>query len=136
MQRETQGGARREDHGELSRFLEEAACFLERWDLCSANEALKKAGDKATTMRGGTGLPEAPAHDALLTDLIQDVQAHLDHPGQAGPLLRLPEKLEEVRRRFESEARKDAGEITAHEAASLPGWDRSARIGLSRSEAP
>lgn len=130
------GKVRREDHEELGRFLEEAARFLERWDLCSANEALGKAHDKVATMRGGIGLPEAPAHHALLTDLIKDVQAHLDRPGRAGPLLRLPEKLEEVRRRFESEARKDAGEITAHEAASLPGWDRSARIGLSRSEAP
>lgn len=132
MQRGTQNGARREDHEELAQLLEEAARFLERWDICGANEALREAGDRATTMRDGLGLPELPAHDALLTDLIRTVQDHVDRPGRAGPLVELPEKLEEVRCRFDYEARKDAREITADEASALPGWDRSARSGLPR----
>ncbi len=119
MQRETQNGARREDHEELGQLLEEAARFLERWDIRGANEALKKAGARASAMRDGS--PELPTHDALLTDLIRTVQDHVDRPGRAGPLVELPEKLEEVRRRFDHEARKDAGEITADEASSLPG---------------
>jgi hypothetical protein len=121
MQRHTQGGTRREDHEELGRFLEDAACYLERWDLCKANEALQKAGNKATMMRGEIGLTEPPAHYALLADLVKDIQEHLDRPGRAGPLLRLPEKLGEVRYRFDHEARKHAGEITADEAGALPG---------------
>jgi hypothetical protein len=135
VQRETQNGARREDHEELGQLLEEAARFLERWDIRSANEALKKAGDRASAMRGGIGPSELPAHEALLTDLIRTVQNHVDRPGRTGPLVELPGKLEEVRRGFDHEARKDAGEITADEAGSLPGWDRSAGIGLPRPKA-
>lgn len=52
MRRGTQDGARREEHEELGRCLEEAARFMERWDIRGANEALKKAGAKATTMCG------------------------------------------------------------------------------------
>lgn len=56
---------------------------MERWDICGTNEALKKAGAKATTMC--KGLSGSPTHDALLADLSRNVQDHVDRPG--GPVL-------------------------------------------------
>ncbi len=100
----------REDYEELDRLLMEADRSLEDEDLRGVNEALKRAGVKATSMWGEVGQPVLPGHTRKLIGLLWDVQEDLSHPGR-----NLPEAfrkdLRELRSRFEIEARRDTGKV-------------------------
>ena len=52
------GDRKREGYAELSRLLEQAIRCLESTDLHSANEALKRAGAEAASLRNDAGPPE------------------------------------------------------------------------------
>jgi hypothetical protein len=67
----------REDYEELDRLLTEADGSLVDEDLRGANEMLKKAGVKATSMWGEVGRPVLPGHVRALVSLLWDVQEDL-----------------------------------------------------------
>ena len=63
----------REDYEDLDRFLEEADQFLGDGNLRGTNEALKRAGVKATSMWGEVGKPVLSGHTRRLVALIGEV---------------------------------------------------------------
>ena len=107
----------REDYEELDRFLMEADRSLEDEDLRGANEALKRAGVKATSMWGEVGQPVLPGHTRKLIGLLWEVQEDLSHPGRNSPEA-FRKDLRELRSRFETEARRDAGKVMMGSASS------------------
>lgn len=98
----------RDDYEELDRLLEEADRSLGDEDLRGANEALKKAGVKATTMWGEVARPALPGHTRRLVGLIWAVQEDLGRPERNSPD-ELRKHLGELRSRFELEARREVG---------------------------
>jgi hypothetical protein len=96
-----------EDYEELDRFLAEADRSLKEEDLRGANEALKRAGVKATSMWGEVGRPALPGHTRQLVSLLWEVQRDLGRPGQNSPD-GLRNDLRELRNRFDIEARRDS----------------------------
>lgn len=96
----------REDYEELDRLLVEADGSLEEDDLRGANEALKRAGVKATSMWGEVGRPALPGHTRQLVGLLWEVQRDLGRPGRNSPE-GLRNDLRELRNRFDMEARRD-----------------------------
>ncbi len=64
----------RKDYEELDQLLSEADRSLEQDDLRAANEALKRAGVKATSMWGEVGQPVLPGHTRKLVSLLWEVQ--------------------------------------------------------------
>lgn len=95
-----------EDYEELDRLLEEAERSLGDEDLREANEALKRAGVKATSMWGEVGRPALPGHTRRLVGLIGAVQQDLRQPERNSPEA-LRKDLRELRSRFELEARRE-----------------------------
>ena len=104
----------REDYEELDRLLVEADRSLEREDLRGANEALKKAGVKATSMWGKTDRAQLPGHTRMLVGLLWEVQEDilLGYPGRNTPSA-LRKDLRQLRSRFALEARRDANKTAA-----------------------
>ncbi len=98
----------REDYEELDRILDEADRFLEKEDLRGANETLKRAGVKATSMWSEVGRPVLPEHTRRLVGLIWAVQENLSHTGRDSQEA-LRKDLRQLRSRFEIEARREAG---------------------------
>ncbi len=84
----------------------EADRFLEDEDLRGANEALKRAGVKATSMWGEVGQAALPGHTRKLVGLLWEVQGDLSRPGRNSPGS-LRKDLQELRSRFGLEARRD-----------------------------
>lgn len=101
----------REDYEELDRLLVEAYKSLEGGDLRTADEALKKAGVKATSMWSGAGRAALPGYTGKLVGLLWEVREDLSRTRGNYPFLR--KNLRELRSRFELEARRDAGKTTA-----------------------
>ncbi len=81
----------REDYEELDRLLTEADGSLGDEDLRGANEVLKRAGVKATSMWGEVGRPVLPGHVRALVSLLWDVQEDLARAERNSPEL-LPEE--------------------------------------------
>jgi hypothetical protein len=106
-QRNGQGRRLRADYEELDLLLEEADRYLEDEDLREANEALKRAGVKATSMWGEVGRPTLPGHTRKLITLVGEFQRDLGDPEQDS-LDELRDDIGELRSRFEREAREDA----------------------------
>ncbi len=102
----------REDYEELDRFFAEADRALEDEDLRGANEQLKRAGVKATSMWGEVCQPTLPGHTRQLIALLWHVQEDLNYPGRNSPET-FRKDLRELRSRFEIEARRDAEKVTA-----------------------
>lgn len=102
----------REDYEELDRFLMEADGSLGDEDLRGANETLKKAGLKATSMWGEVGRPVLPGHVRALVRLLWDVQADLSKAERNSPEL-LEKHLRDLRSRFGLEARREVTEKAA-----------------------
>lgn len=100
----------REDYEELDRLLMEADKSLEAEDLRGANEELKRAGVKATSMWGEVGQPVLPVHTRRLIVLLWEVQEDLSHPGGNSPEA-FRKEIRELRSRFEIEARRDGGKV-------------------------
>lgn len=96
----------REDYEELDRFLAEADLALEDEELREANDQLKKAGVKATSMWGEVCQPMLPAHTRKLIALLWEVQENLNYPGRNSTEM-LRKDLHDLRSRFKAEARKD-----------------------------
>lgn len=96
----------REDYEELDRFLAEADLALEDEELREANDQLKKAGVKATSMWGEVCQPLLPAHTRKLIALLWEVQENLNYPGRNSTEI-LRKDLHDLRSRFKAEARKD-----------------------------
>ena len=94
----------REDYEELDRLLTEADGSLVDEDLRGANEMLKKAGVKATSMWGEVGRPVLPGHVRALVRLLWDVQEDLAKAERNSPEL-LQKNLRDLRSRFSLEAR-------------------------------
>jgi hypothetical protein len=107
-QRDGQGRRLRADYQELDRLLDEADRYLEDEDLREANEALKRAGVKATSMWGEVARPALPGHTRRLVGLIWAVQQDLGSPERNSPDA-LRKHLSELRSRFELEANREAG---------------------------
>lgn len=101
----------REDYEELDRFLMEADGSLGDEDLRGANEALKKAGLKATSMWGEVGRPVLPGHVRALVRLLWDVQEDLSKAERNSP--KLLKNLRDLRSRFGLEARREVTEKAA-----------------------
>ncbi len=99
----------REDYEELDRLLAEADGSLGDEDLRGANEALKKAGVKATSMWGAVGQPLLPGHVRALVRLLWDVQEDLARAERNSPDL-LQKNLRDLRSRFGLEARREGAE--------------------------
>ena len=102
----------REDYEELDQLLAEADGSLGDEDLCGANEALKKAGLKATSMWGEVGRPVLPGHVRALVRLLWDVQEDLSKAERNSPEL-LQKNLRDLRSRFGLEARREVTEKAA-----------------------
>ena len=96
----------REDYEELDRFLAEADLALEDEELREANDQLKKAGVKATSMWGEVCQPMLPADTRQLIALLWEVQENLNYPGRNSTEM-LRKDLHDLRSRFKAEARKD-----------------------------
>ena len=111
----------REDYEDLDRLLEEADQSLSDGDLRETNEALKKAGVKATSMWGGVGKPMLPGHTRRLVALIGEVQQDLGDSERNSPDS-LRKDLRELRSRFELEARRDSGKTTTERRETGDGW--------------
>jgi hypothetical protein len=99
----------REDYKELDRLLTEADGSLGDEDLRGANEMLKKAGVKATSMWGEVGRPVLPGHVRALVSLLWDVQEDLAKAERNSPEL-LQKNLRDLRSRFYLEARREGVE--------------------------
>lgn len=99
----------REDYEELDRLLTEADGSLGDEDLRGANEVLKKAGVKATSMWGEVGRPVLPGHVRALISLLWDVQEDLAKVERNSPEL-LQKNLRDLRSRFSLEARREGAE--------------------------
>jgi hypothetical protein len=99
----------REDYRELDWLLAEADRSLGDEDLRGANEALKKAGVKATSMWGEVGQPLLPRHVRALVCLLWDVQEDLARAERNSPK-QLQKNLRDLRSRFELEARREGAE--------------------------
>ena len=102
----------REDYEELDRLLTEADGSLVDEDLRGANEMLKKAGVKATSMWGEVGRPVLPGHVRALVSLLWDVQEDLAKAERNSPEL-LQKNLRDLRSRFSLEARREGAEKAA-----------------------
>ena len=102
----------REDYEELDRFLMEADGSLGDEDLRGANEALKKAGLKVTSMWGEVGRPMLPGHVRALVLLLWDVQEDLSKAERNSSEL-LQKNLRDLRSRFGLEARREGAEKAA-----------------------
>ena len=102
----------REDYEELDRLLTEADGSLGDEDLRGANEVLKKAGVKATSMWGEVGRPVLPGHVRALISLLWDVQEDLVKEERNSPEL-LQKNLRDLRSRFSLEARREGAEKAA-----------------------
>lgn len=100
----------REDYEELDQFLAEAHTALEDGDLREANEQLKRAGVKATSMWGEVCQPMLPIHTRKLIALLWEVQEDLNYIGR-NSLETLRKDLRDVRSRFKAEARRDARKV-------------------------
>ena len=111
----------REDYEDLDRFLEQADQFLGDGDLRGTNEALKRAGVKATSMWGEVGKPVLPGHTRRLVALIGEVQQDLGNSERNSPD-RLRKDLSELRSRFEHEARRDSGKTITERREAGDGW--------------
>jgi hypothetical protein len=99
----------REDYEELDRLLTEADGSLVDEDLRGANEMLKKAGVKATSMWGEVGRPVLPGHVRALVSLLWNVQEDLSRAERNSPEL-LQKNLRALRSRFSLEARREGAE--------------------------
>ena len=99
----------REDYEELDRLLTEADGSLGDEDLRGANEVLKKAGVKATSMWGEVGRPMLPGHVQARVSLLWDVQGDLTKAERNSPEM-LQKNLRDLRSRFSLEARREGAE--------------------------
>jgi hypothetical protein len=102
----------REDYEELDRFLMEADGSLGDEDLRGANEALKKAGLKATSMWGKVGRPVLPGHVRAQVLLHVPEQEDLRKAERNSPEL-LQKNLRDLRSPFGLEVRREGTEKTA-----------------------
>ena len=102
----------REDYEELDRLLTEADGSLADEDLRGANEMLKKAGVKATSMWGEVGRPVLPGHVRALVSLLWNVQEDLSRAERNSPE-QLQKNLRDLRSRFSLEARTEGAEKAA-----------------------
>ncbi len=100
----------REDYEELDRLLAEADGALDDEDLRGANEQLKKAGVKATSMWGEVCQPMLPGHTRKLIALLWEVQEDLSYPGRNFPEA-FRKDLRDLRSLFEVEARRDVRKV-------------------------
>lgn len=108
------GRRQREDYRELDRLLEDADRSLGGGDLRVTNEALKRAGVKATSMWGEVGQPALPGHTRRLVGLIGEVQRDMSHPERNSPHA-LRGDIGELRSWFGLEARRDSVQTTIGE---------------------
>ena len=100
----------REDYEELDRLLTEADGSLVDEDLRGANEMLKKAGVKATSMWGEVGRAVLPGHVRALVSLLWDVQEDLARAERNSSPELLQKNLRDLRSRFSLEARREGAE--------------------------